>query len=320
MYSWGSDTSTWKGPGKYDYGDAMKPYLDKLEEKAESERIYSKKKGPDLKIVEPKNREITTESENPILIAVDGTGSMQKWPAEIFDRLPLLYQTLSKYKDGIEMSFSVIGDAKSDQWPTQISNFGKGPTLDDFLKGLSAEGGGGPGIRESYELWAYFVHQHVKTPKATSPFMIVMGDEMFYNVVDPKEVNHYLGETIQAPIDSMGIWKALGQKFDIYLLRKSYEPHDDQIKAQWAEAIGEQKIIPVYDPLRVVDVAMGLISKQWGQFGDFSKNLSARQDGKNIETVMESLRVAPGLPEGMKSIVKGGTTSKKSKSLIGGKK
>ncbi|MBI4141184.1 hypothetical protein HY485_05085, partial [Candidatus Woesearchaeota archaeon] len=320
MYSWGDDTATWKNAGAYDYGDAKRGYFEELKKEAsiKGSRTYSKKKGPNLELVDPKGKNLATESENPIIVMVDGTGSMQTWPAEIFDRLPLFYQTLSKYKDGIEVSFSVIGDANIDQAPCQITPFGKGTTLDDYLKGLHPEGGGGPGIRESYELWAHFVNEHVKTPKATSPFMIIMGDEKFYDQISPEQAKHYLGDTIQAPIDAKTVWKSLAQKFDIYLLRKEYAGHDDEIKAQWAEAIGPQKIIPVYEPTRVVDVAMGIIAKRWGKFGDFKTNLSARQDDGGIAKVMDSLRSAPGINPTMKSAMKDKSAGKKSKELTEG--
>ncbi|HJX05475.1 MAG TPA: hypothetical protein VJ461_02100 [Candidatus Nanoarchaeia archaeon] len=298
MYSWGDDTKVWKKPNSYDYGSARAGYLEELAKKSklEGERTYltsKSKKAPKLELVDPKGKEITTESTNPILVAVDGTGSMQTWPAEIFDRLPLLYQTLSKYRKDVELSFSVIGDAGSDNWPVQISNFGKELVLDDYLKALLPEGGGGPGVRESYELWGYYVSKHVLTPKAEKPFLILMGDEAFYNKVDPKQAKHYLGDGLQAQLDSIEMWKKLDERFNIYLLRKSYPGYDDKIKAQWAEAIGHQKIVPVTDPKRVVDVAMGLVARSWGYFSDFKTSLSARQEEPEIKKVMESIRAAP---------------------------
>lgn len=312
MYSWGDDTKIWKNPGKYDFGDAKKAYLSKLEKEAEAigERTYSKKKTPNLDIVNPKGRIISSESENPIIIAVDCTGSMQTWPAEIFDRLPLLYQTLSKYREDLELSFSVIGDAVSDQWPLQVTDFGKGVTLDSYLKAPLPEGGGGPGIRESYELWAYFMREHCKTPKAEKPFMIIMGDEMFYDNVSAKQIKHYTGDDVGQDICSREVLSDLDSKFNIYLLRKSYAGRDEEIEKQWNEVIEKQRIIPVYDKTRAVDLAIGIIAKSWGQFEDFTKSIEARQDPETIEKVMKSL----------KTLEKSKNLSKKSKSLTEGSK
>src|SRR3989344_3501041 len=227
MYSWGDDTSTWKKPGGYDYGSARKPYLDDLAKEADAKgpRTYASKKGPNLQFVDPNGKTISTESANPLVLLVDGTGSMQTWPAEIFDRLPLLYQTLSKYRQDMEVTFSVIGDANSDQWPVQVSEFGKGPMLDDYLKAVHAEGKGGPGIRESYELWAYFMLEHCKTPKAERPLMVIMGEEKFYETLSPEQVKKYIGHDIQA-MDSRNVWQQLAHRFYIYLLRKSYAGRD----------------------------------------------------------------------------------------------
>lgn len=314
MYSWGDDTSTWKKPKGYDYGSARGDYLKTLKKAAgDDERSYEAKSGPTLNLVDPKGKKITTQSQNPVIIGIDGTGSMQKAPAEIFDRLPLLYQTLSKYRPDIELSFSVIGDANIDKWPVQTTQFGKETVLDSYLKALCAEGGGGPGIRESYELWAFNLLEHAEIPKATSPFLIIMGDEKFYEQVDPKQAKKYLDLGLQSPVESMEVWKKLGQRFSIYLLQRPYAGGPtDEIRAQWTHAIGEQHVIPVLDDLRFVDVAMGLIAKQWGAISDFAENLSARQDEKSIEAVMESLRAAPDIDPSLKSklVKKGG--SKKS--------
>ena len=319
MYSWGDDTSTWKNPGAYDYGSARKPYLEDLAKDAADKgpRSYALKSSPNLALVDPKGKTIKTESEDVIVVAVDGTGSMQTWPAEIFDRLPLLYQTLSKYRPNTEISFSVIGDATSDTWPSQISDFGKGVALDDYLKALKPEGGGGGGMRESYELWGYFMNQYCEMPKAISPTLIIMGDEKFYPTINPAQVEHYLGRKLQSPLDSVGMWKELGNKFDIYLLRKSYAGHDEEIIKQWAEAIGPQRIIPVEESTRAVDVALGLVAKKWGYFSDFKTNLSARQDEDNIKKVMKSLKAASvAVPGSVKSTLVGASTaSKKSKKL-----
>lgn len=319
MYSWGDDTSTWKNPGAYDYGSARKPYLEDLAKDAASKgpRSYAVKAAPNLALVDPKGKTIKTESEDVIVVAVDGTGSMQTWPAEIFDRLPLLYQTLSKYRPNTEISFSVIGDATSDSWPAQISDFGKEVGLDDYLKALKPEGGGGGGMRESYELWGHFMNQYCEMPKAISPTLIIMGDEKFYPTINPAQVEHYLGRTLQGPLDSVAMWKELGNKFDIYLLRKSYPNHDEEIVKQWAEAIGPQRIIPVEESTRAVDVALGLIAKKWGYFSDFKTNLSARQDDENIKKVMKSLKAASiAVPGSTKSTLVGASTaSKKSKKL-----
>ena len=57
-------------------------------------RTYSRRGEPNAKVVDPKKHS-PSDSANPLIVAVDVTGSMSSWPAEIFDRLPLLYNTLA---------------------------------------------------------------------------------------------------------------------------------------------------------------------------------------------------------------------------------
>lgn len=322
MYSWGDDTSTWKNPGAYDYGSARRGYLDDLAAKAslKGPRVYSAGSAPDSKLVGTKDKRIHSDSENPLVVAVDVTGSMASWPAEIFDRLPLLYQTLSKYKEDLEVSFVAIGDANSDRFPLQVNDFGKGPDLDDHLKAIFPEGGGGGQTMETYELFAYYMLNNSDTPNATSPFMIIFGDEGFYDKVNPGQIRHYIGQDVQGPVDSMGVWKALQQKYNIFMLHKPYHSSglDKEIVDQWGRALGPQKVIPLYDSERAVDVAMGIIAKHWGQFGDFDGNLKARQDDSDRKSVYASLRyVNPALPPGGKSILVDHTGGDKSTKLIG---
>lgn len=297
MYSWGDDTATWKNPSAYDFGDARRGYMKGLAKSAAAKgpRTYARGRAPDLKLVSPHKKDIKSESENPVIVAVDVTGSMHTWPAEIFDRLPLLYQTLSKYKQDVEVSFSAIGDAFCDSFPLQVGQFDKGTALDDILKALCPEGGGGGQHFESYELWAYFMKNHCETPKAKSPFMFIMGDEGFYEKVNAEAVRHIIGDELRQEQNAACIWQELAKRYNIYLLHKPYDDArlDKEILEQWGGAIGSQRVIPVYESTRVVDVAMGIIARSWGRFDDFKVNLSARQDEKGIDTVMKSLRHVP---------------------------
>jgi len=321
MYGWGGSTSDWKKPGKYGFDSARSPYLDKLAKDASAKgpRTYTRRDEPDMKLVDAKGKTISTDSENPLVVAVDVTGSMSSWPAEIFDRLPLLYQTLSQYKPDLEICFAAIGDANSDRFPLQVNDFAKGVGLEDKLKALCPEGGGGGQISESYELFGYYMLEHCNMPKAKSPFLLVYGDEKFYNEVKPEQVSHYIGDTLQAPLNSADVWKKLQQKFNVYFLQKRYGDENDSItdaavKQHWANALGKQNIIDLPSCDRAVDVAMGLVAKQWGEFKDFKENLSARQDEDEAKTVYSSLRFVDGDPSA-KSVVSGKNLTKRTMSL-----
>ncbi len=321
MYGFGGDPVGWKGKGKYDFGSARARY-DSIADKVDGPRVYDKPSAPDLDLVDPRGKKISSTSENPIVLAVDVTGSMDRWPGEIFDRLPLLYQTLAKYKEDAEFCFAAIGDAYSDQFPLQVNDFAKGLDLEKKLKALFPEGNGGGQHSESYELFAYFMLNHCDTPKAKSPFLLVFGDEKHYGHVNGSQVKHYIGDVVEKELEAMQVWKALMNKFNVFYLHKAYgrgdEPDvDREVVAYWTETIGKQRIIELPSMERAVDVAMGLIAKHWGEYADFGKSLDARHDDSKLKaTVHRSLKFVDPAPS-PNSMMPGKSGSKMTKRLDG---
>ncbi len=325
MYSWGGSTADWKKPGGYSFDSARAPYLDKLAagSAAKGGRSYLGRTSPDAALVGTKDKVIKTDSENPIVVGIDVTGSMRTWPAEIFDRLPLLYQTLSQYRPDVEISFGAIGDANSDRYPIQVNNFGKGLDLEEHINALYPEGRGGGQVSESYELFGYFMQNKCEMPKAKSPFLIIFGDEKFYDEVDPRQVAYYIGDKLQTPLDSKALWDGILQKFNFYLLHKAYghgnvPTTDAEVKQYWADAIGSQRIIELPSAERAVDIAIGIIAKQWGEYGDFSKSLDSRQtDPAVIASVHNPLRFLPDPnAAGSNSVIDSKSTAARTKSLL----
>jgi hypothetical protein len=300
MYSWGGGTSDWKKPGGYKYDSAKKAYLDSLASASASKggRHYTMGSKPNSKLVHTGSKEILSESENPLIVAVDVTGSMASWPREIFDRLPLLYQTLSQYRPDMEVCFAAIGDANCDSYPLQINNFGKGVDLEEHIKALYPEGRGGGQIKETYELFGYYILNHCKLPKAKNPFLLIFGDEQYYDEVNPSQVEHYMGDRPESPIDSNKIWKSLLQKFNLFYLQKPYGGGDDEattkeVRDKWSDALGKQRVIELPSMERAVDVGMAIVARHWGKFGDFHKSISARHDDTDVKLVMKSIRYLP---------------------------
>jgi len=209
-----------------------------------------------------------------------------------------MYQTLSQYRDDVELSFNAIGDAHSDSYPLQVNNFGKGVALEDAVKAIVCEGGGGGQVSESYELFGHFMKEHCKTPNATSPFLFIFGDEKFYETVNPAQVKHYIGDTLQSPVSSAAVWDGLQQRFNLYFLHKPYgnggdARTDKEVVDYWAAAIGRQRIVELPSKERAVDILVGIVAKHWGQYGDFSKNMGARQPDAEVASVHKSLRYLP---------------------------
>jgi len=268
-------------------------------------RNYNRPREPNMNLVNPKGKDISSNSKNPIVIGIDCTGSMADWPAEIFDRLPLLCKTLAKYRPDVEISFSVIGDAYCDQYPLQVADFKSGPDLEKVLKALYPEGGGGGQAKETYELWGHYMLKHASTPKAEGkPFMIIFGDEGYYDKIAANQVRHYIGDNLQRNQNSMQMWQKLKEKFNIYMLRKDYNLRgiEEEIDNQWKETLGAEKIVSLskkfeypQDKMRAVDVAMGIIARQWGHFEDFEQSVGSRQEEEIVEQVVDTVGKIPSV-------------------------
>lgn len=292
MYSWNEDTSDWYGSASYRYGTKGASKRRAAADRAASlgPRTYEKKGKPKEKIIDPK-KHIETTSKNPLIIAVDVTGSMADWPFEIFDRLPLLYNTLSQYREDLEICFAAIGDAIVDDWPLQVTTFASGFDLEQLLGSLYGEGGGGD-APESYGLFAHWVNTHVKIPQLQEPpFMIVFGDVNMHPKVSKDAIYQQLGDKVTRNVDAIQAWKKVSKNWNTWFLRRPTGKTGDMVDQQWAEAIGDKKIFHIQDEQRAVDYAMGLIARAWGQFPDFQANMLARQNQDKVDMVSKPIEV-----------------------------
>ena len=282
MYSWYDDTSDWVRPAAYAYAPATKDARDAEAARAAAAgpRTYASKGQPDMQIVDPRKR-IRSNSKNPLVIAVDVTGSMQRWPFEIFDRLPLLFNTLSQYRPDVEISFVAIGDAVCDRWPLQTTDFARGFDLEKLLKGIYGEGGGGD-EPESYGLFAHWLNEHVAVPNAERPFLIVFGDATMHPTVPAGQIHHVIGDEIGQDVDAIAAWNRASRNWNTWFLRRPGGRKGDAVETQWGKAIGAQQVVQIDDELRAVDYAMGLVARTWGHFGDFKENMLARQDEEKV--------------------------------------
>ncbi len=292
MYSWNEDTSSWYGEQNYAYGDRGADRRSKAAKRASASgpRTYAQKKHPNEKIVDPK-KHIRSESKNPLIIAVDVTGSMSSWPSEIFDRLPLLYNTLSQYRDDLEISFAAIGDAKVDRWPLQVTTFANGFDLEQLLNALHGEGGGGD-APESYGLFAHWVNTHVEIPNAEEkPFLIVFGDIDMHDKISKNSISKYLGDSAFRDVDAFDAWGEVTKNWNTWFLRRPTGKVGDKVDKEWAKAIGKNKIFHIKDEQRAVDYAMGLIARAWGEFDDFQSNMLARQSQDKVDMVSKPIEM-----------------------------
>ena len=292
MYTWDEDTSTWYGKGEYRYGAKGATRRRAAAERAAASgpRTYGDKSGPNQKIIDPSKR-VHTESKNPLIIAIDVTGSMADWPFEIFDRLPLLYNTLSQYREDLEICFAAIGDAAVDRWPLQVTTFASCFDLEQLLAALYGEGGGGD-APESYGLFAHWVNTHVEIPDLDEPpFLIVFGDVTMHPFTSAEQIAIYLGDKLGSGVDAIEAWQQVSKTWNTWFLRRPTGRVGDSVDEQWGRAIGAQKVFHIQNEQRAVDYAMGIVARAWGRFDDFQDNMRARQSEESVVALSKPIEM-----------------------------
>ena len=268
---------------------------------------------------------IETDSEAPLIIACDVTGSMGEWPATIFSKLPYLdIEGKSYLGEDLEISFGAIGDVNYDKYPFQIRPFSKGLDLEKQLKGLICEGGGGGNHFESYELGALYAARNIRTPNADKPIMIFIGDEALGTSIT-KAHAAAVNVVLEGPrVDTSAVFEELKAKFSVYAIRKRFDGGTDepQIHKQWVDLLGADRIAMLQDPGRVVDVIFGILARETGKIDYFKEEIEGRQEADKVDTVYKSLKTihanlpAPK-PKGKGKSVMHLPAGKKTKHLLG---
>eukprot|EP01126_Amoeba_proteus_P050537 TRINITY_DN5981_c0_g1_i7.p1 TRINITY_DN5981_c0_g1~~TRINITY_DN5981_c0_g1_i7.p1 ORF type:complete len:249 (-),score=43.35 TRINITY_DN5981_c0_g1_i7:349-1095(-) len=204
----------------------------------------------------PFQRAITCSNRTPIVLCVDVTGSMGKWPKVIWDKLPMFYGQLlvKNYVPDPAFSFCAIGDAYGDESPLQVAPFATGTTIDDYIGKLHVESGGGGALsdHETYELAAYYYSKFCKfSQQPHKPFFFFMGDEAFYPTVNGDHIQKLILGERPEDLDSIQVFQDLKNKFDVYCIHKILDyggPDDVAVLTKWQNALGEDHVIRLDNP------------------------------------------------------------------------
>ncbi len=241
---------------------------------------------------------ISTTARSPLVIAVDGTGSMGDFPQVMFEKLPLLDLGIKDYLDDSEISFAMVGDADGDRYPLQVRPFTKGKGLVDALNKLTIEGGGGGNMQESYDLAGLYYAHNADMPNATKPIFIWVCDEGVYDSVDKDWASQHARTKISKNLPAKDLFEDLKRQYSMYCIRKHYGNEVDgetmtgnnlRIQKQWESYVGADRVKILNDPRRIVDVIFGILALETGREEFFEKELMYRQEPDQVATVMKSV-------------------------------
>jgi hypothetical protein len=271
----------------------------------------SAKKAMGLDYVDPStsplNRIVQSDSQCPIVLALDVTGSNIEFARIVYDKMPMLYGQIQQqnYLKDFDICFTAVGDATCDDAPLQVCDFAKGIALDDQIKKIWLEGSGGSGDTESYELAAYYFANKCKISSAKTPFMFFIADEKPYATLEKSIIEEYIGDKVSQSQKSSQVFAELFDKFqgNVFMLHNPYggsrSPNKNEtrdVKETWQQMFGPdyaQHIIPIKEEKSVVDVILGTIAMVSGSrdINSYSKDLVKRgQSETRIENVKDSLR------------------------------
>lgn len=249
--------------------------------------------GPPV-VKNPYNRKLTCTAENVILCLLDATGSMGSWRKEIWARVETLLVEAQQYLgQNLQIVFGVFGDLKCGDCIEVCDPAGDQPTLDKHLVALNLDMRGGGDGEESPEQMMYYLLQQVDTTACRNVFAFIITDEAAAKVLDPTLTQQHLGLSAEA-LATKEVWRRLLLKMEAYLVLRTTNCYDPgPIRRFWEDTTPE-RILPLDDGRRVVDVMLGQVAQKTGQLQKFSQNFSQRNVGsihasQNLNTVMTSL-------------------------------
>lgn len=233
---------------------------------------------------------IATDATSALIVVTDVTGSMDDWPGAIFGKLPLLDMEGQNYlgADG-EISFWAVGDAYSDKYPLQTTNFANRQALTDSLKQLIIEKGGGGQAMETYELAALYALHNVETPEVIGkPVIVFIADESPYANISV-DIAKAAKVTLEREVTTEQVFEDLMKRYEVFLIYKEYDS-SHSTKKRWVELIGSDRIAILNQAERVVDVLFGLLARVTGREEYFEEELKGRQNPGQVNTVFKALK------------------------------
>jgi hypothetical protein len=220
---------------------------------------------PDLDPFDVGKRESRDSDEHPDSLAIavlfDVTGSMRTVPQALQKKLPKLLGLLKEggYAADPQLMFGAIGDATCDRAPLQVGQFESDNRMDKDLERILLEGGGGGQKTESYELAMYFMARHTATDcfekRGRRGYLFIIGDEMPYPAVKPREVSSWIGDELPQPVGLRNLVAQLTRRWDTYYILPAGASYagDGQVLGAWSALLG-QNVIELADLDAVCEV------------------------------------------------------------------
>ena len=110
------------------------------------------------------------------------------------------------------------------------------------------EGGGGGQKTESYELAMFFMARHTAADcfekRGRRGYLFIIGDEMPYPAVKPREVDAWIGDALPQPVGLRNLVAQLTRRWDTYFILPEGAAYagDGQVLGTWRSLLGQNVI------------------------------------------------------------------------------
>ncbi|WP_280492161.1 hypothetical protein [Nocardia asiatica] len=234
----------------------------------------------------------------PIAVLFDVTGSMGRVPRIMQDKLGTLHGLLRRkgYAEDPQILFGAIGDADTDRVPLQIGQFESDNRMDEQLRAVFLEGGGGGQKSESYELAAYFLATHIATDawekRRKKGYLFLIGDELNKPRLASRHIRAIIGDNVRQDISVESVYRELAERWHVHYIlpdQSSYF-HDTEIAEHWRGLLG-QNFLRLDDPAAVCELIALTIGLAEGRV-DLSDGLA---DLRDVGSVAEAASVGKAL-------------------------
>lgn len=183
---------------------------------------------PMLDIRRPNGKQVVSSEQHPyptpLAMFMDVTSSRGGDSLALYQAVPALLGSLQAMDlvTSPQIAWLGVGDAKSDVAPLQFSPFESDARIDQWLKELWLEGGGGGTGEESYELAAYAaghcIHYAIEA-QGRKGYAFIFGDEAPYPTVSAYEARSVLGVDLQQDVPTEEAFQRLRQLFHVFLIQ-----------------------------------------------------------------------------------------------------
>jgi hypothetical protein len=155
-----------------------------------------------------------------------------------------------------QILFGGVGDAETDRVPLQVGQFESDNRMDEQLRTIFLEGGGGGQMTESYELAAWFIARHTVTDAwerhGRKGYLFLVGDEMNKPRLSAEHVRRVIGDRLEGDLDTRAVYREVQQRWHTFFVLPQMTAHadDPQVHRHWRSLLGERLLL-LADPAEI---------------------------------------------------------------------